>query len=71
MALAWGMNRGTSVIPKSQHAERIEENFASVNCKLEEEDFVTIEEVGKRYLKRFNNPSEGWGVPLFQELDDA
>ena len=65
------MDRGTSVIPKSQHAVRIEENFASKKCKLEEEDYVTIEKLGKKYLKRFNNPSEGWGVPLYQGLEDA
>ena len=71
VALAWGMGRGHSVIPKSQHADRIKENFASVNCKLEEEDYATIEELGKKYLKRFNNPSEGWGVSLFEGLEDS
>ena len=71
VALAWGMGRGTSVIPKSQHADRIEENFASTNCKLEEEDYITIEKLGEKYLRRFNNPSEGWDVPLYQGLDDA
>ena len=72
VALAWGMDRGTSVIPKSQHADRIKENFASTNCKLEEEDHIRIQQkLGKKYLKRFNNPSDGWGVPLYQGLDDA
>ena len=71
VALAWGMGRGTSVIPKSQHADRIKENFASVNCRLEKEDYIMIEKLGKKYLKRFNNPSESWGVPLYQGLDDA
>ena len=71
VALAWGMGRGTSVIPKSQHADRIKENFASVNCKLEEEDYITIGKLGRKYLKRFNNPSESWDVPLYQGLEDA
>ena len=71
VALAWGMSRDYSVIPKSQHADRIEENFESVKCKLEEEDYTTIERLGKEYSKRFNNPSDGWGVPLFQDLEDA
>ena len=71
VALAWGMGRGTSVIPKSQHADRIRENFASVNCRLEEEDYVTIGKLGRKYLKRFNNPSESWDVPLYQGLEDA
>ena len=71
VALAWGMDRGTSVIPKSQHADRIKENFGSANCKLEEQDYTTIKKLGKKYLKRFNNPSDGWGVPLYHGLEDA
>lgn len=71
VALAWGMGRGHSVIPKSQHADRIKENYASANCKLEEEDYITIEKLGKKYLKRFNNPSDGWGVSLFEGLEDS
>lgn len=71
VALAWGMGRGYSVIPKSQHADRIKENFGSANCKLEEEDYTTIAKLGKKYLKRFNNPSNGWGVPLYEGLEDA
>lgn len=71
VALAWGMGRGCSVIPKSQHADRIKENFGSAKCKLEEEDYTTIEKLGKKYTKRFNNPSEGWGVHLYQGLEDS
>ena len=71
VALAWGMGRDTSVIPKSQHADRIKENFGSAKCELEEEDFIIIEKLGKKYLKRFNNPSNDWGVPLYEGLDDA
>lgn len=71
VALAWGMHRGYSVIPKSQHADRIKENFGSAKCKLEEEDYTAIEMLGKKYLKRFNNPSKGWGVPLYKGLEDA
>ena len=69
VALKWGMGRGTSVIPKSSHTSRIKENFEALGCELEEEDYDTISEVGKKYLKRFNNPSEGWGVPLYEGLD--
>lgn len=69
VALAWGIARGTSVIPKSSKEEHIRENFASLNCELAKEDFAIIEKLGKKYLKRFNNPSNGWGVHLFQGLD--
>ena len=71
VALAWGMGRGYSVIPKSQHADRIKENFGSAKCNLEEDDYTTIEKLGKKYTKRFNNPSEGWGVHLYQGLEDS
>lgn len=72
VALAWGMGRGTSVIPKSQHEGRIRENReAGRVCKLQEGDVGVIEGVGRTYLRRMNNPSQGWGVELFEGLDDA
>ena len=71
VALSWGMGRGTSVIPKSAHVERIRENLESLECKLEEDDYQTIEEIGEKYVKRFNNPSNSWGVPLYEGLDGA
>ncbi|MCJ1379716.1 hypothetical protein MMC17_002818 [Xylographa soralifera] len=71
VALAWGMSRGTSVIPKSQHKERISENFGAMDCVMGYEGFRKIEDVGRKYLHRFNNPSKTWGVPLYEGLDDA
>ena len=71
VALSWGMARGYSVIPKSQHADRIRENFASTGCALEASDNDVIEKVGKQYLKRFNDPSKGLGLSLFEGLDDS
>ena len=71
VALAWGIGRGTSVIPKSANAKHIRENFASLDCKLTKRDFEIIDEISNTYVKRFNNPSRGWGVSLFEGLDDA
>jgi len=71
VALAWGMGRGTSVIPKSSHESRIVENLGSKECLLQGDDHVRIEKLGRKYLTRFNNPSSGWGVHLFEGLDDA
>jgi diketogulonate reductase-like aldo/keto reductase len=34
VALAWGISRGTSVIPKSSHPEYIRENYGSLECRL-------------------------------------
>lgn len=70
VALAWGMSRGTSVIPKSSHNERVKENFESVECRLHKKDLKRIAELySERY--RFNNPSKSWGVPLFEGLEDS
>lgn len=71
VVLAWGMHRGTSVIPKSSHADRIKENFATTDCQLQEADYEQITDLAKKYTKRFNNPSEGWDVPLYEGLEDA
>jgi alcohol dehydrogenase (NADP+) len=70
VVLAWGMARGVSVIPKSKHAKFIEENLAATTCTLEKDDFARITKLGDEPT-RFNNPSEGWGVHLFEGLDDA
>ena len=71
VALAWGMSRGTSVIPKSSHESRIVENFGSKECLLQSDDYMKIEKLGKKYVTRFNNPSSSWGVHLFEGLDDS
>jgi alcohol dehydrogenase (NADP+) len=70
VVLAWGMSRGVSVIPKSKHEEYIKENLGSVECVLEKDDIAQIKELGEK-PKRFNNPSKGWGVHLFEGLDDV
>lgn len=69
VALAWGIGRGTSIIPKSAQIEHLEENFSALKCVLQEEDFEPIDTIGRDYVKRYNNPSNGWGVDLFEGLD--
>lgn len=68
VVLAWGMNRGTSVIPKSKHPEYIKENIGATQCTLHPSDISQIDELGDRPV-RFNNPSKGWGVHLFDGLE--
>lgn len=67
-ALAWGMARGTAVIPKATSAEHIEEDFDAYKCDLKEKDFKALASLP---VKRFNNPSGSWGVELFRGLQDA
>ena len=67
--LAWGRQRGTSVIPKSVHAKYIEQNFGSLSVSFSDEEMAMIAEQDKK--ARFNDPSKGWGVELFEGLDDG
>lgn len=69
VALAWGIGRGTSVIPKSSRIEHLKEDFDTLKCELQEEDFQTIATLGRHYVKRYNNPSQSWGVNLFDGLE--
>lgn len=68
VALRWGIGRGVSVIPKSAHKERIEENWEALGCDLKEDDYEALEALP---VKRFNNPGDGWGVPLYGGLEDS
>ena len=73
--LAWGIQRGTVVIPKSVHRSRIEENWGAWNgggekrVTFDNEEMARIAEQDRR--ARFNNPSKDWGVELFEGLDDG
>ena len=70
VALQWGMTRGTSVIPKTSHKDRVYENLRSVECVLKKKDLEKIDALGKAHY-RFNNPAENWGVPLYEGLEDS
>jgi alcohol dehydrogenase (NADP+) len=70
VVLAWGMSRGTSVIPKSKHEGYIKENLGANECVLEEQDLQRVGDIGDEPV-RFNNPGKGWGVKLYEGLDDA
>jgi alcohol dehydrogenase (NADP+) len=70
VVLAWGLSRGTSVIPKSSHLDRITENFHSLECVLKSKDLKKIDKLRKEYY-RFNNPSGSWDVPLYEGLEDS
>ncbi|EXJ87426.1 hypothetical protein A1O3_04386 [Capronia epimyces CBS 606.96] len=67
--LGWGLQRGTIVIPKSVHEKYIFENLGGVNVTFAQDELEEIATQDKR--SRFNNPSKGWGVELFEGLDDG
>ena len=62
--LAWGIQRGTSVIPKSVTPSRIEQNFQQ--AVLDQEDMAIIHGLTKN-PKRLLDPSHIWGVDIFNE----
>lgn len=66
--LAWGLKRGTSVIPKSTNKAHIEQNLAADPARcIADADIQTL--AAALPVKRFNNPSKSWGVALFEGLD--
>ncbi|PVI06492.1 Aldo/keto reductase [Periconia macrospinosa] len=70
VVLAWGISRGTSVIPKSKHVDYIKENLGAQECALDKKSLERIDELGDKPV-RFNNPGGAWGVRLFEGLQDA
>lgn len=52
--LRWGVQRGTTVIPKSVKAERQVENFNIFDFEISEEDMKSVDALDKN--KRFNDP---------------
>lgn len=51
VCLRWGVQRGTTLVPKTSKAHRLYENLASQSFELDEEDLAAIEklDLGKRY----------------------
>lgn len=47
--LAWGVQRGTSVIPKSTNAGRIEQNIGAQNVTLTNDDMEAIQKMDRHY----------------------
>lgn len=55
--LRWNMERGIVAIPKSVHKNRMEENFAVWDFKLDDEDMADIARMdGQHSLADLNNP---------------
>lgn len=66
--LAWGIQRGTIVIPKSVHEKYIDENRRALEITFTDEELKEISQNDRKV--RFNNPGKEWGVDLFKGLDD-
>ena len=55
VVLKWGVQRGCSVIPKSENMGRIKENLALENLELSEDDIEAISGLEKGF--RMNDPA--------------
>ncbi len=62
--LAWGIQRGTAVIPKSVKAQRMEENFAAKDLRLNDHEMTKIKALDQHY--RLLN-GKIWGGPYSYE----
>ncbi|OJD32143.1 aldehyde reductase [Diplodia corticola] len=66
MALAWGVNCGRSVIPKSVIEWQIKQNLES-DFEIEDEDMHRIADMDIKV--RFNDPSEDYQWRLYSDLE--
>ena len=66
VALAWGIQSGQSVLPKSKTPSRIKDNLDG-DFKLEKEDLEKIASIDKKL--RFNDPSKNFGWDFFTDLE--
>ena len=66
MALAWGINSGRSVIPKSVIDWQIDQNLEA-DFEMEKEDLKRIESMDRK--ARFNDPSADYQYRLYSDLE--
>jgi len=66
VALAWGIAKGHSVIPKSKTESRIKSNLEG-DFALPKEDVEAIDKIDKKL--RFNDPSGRFGWDFYKDLD--
>lgn len=68
--LAWHINRGTTVIPKSTNAQRQKENLAAADIVLHDDDMKAIAKLDRHYRfitgKFFELPGNGY-VNIYDE----
>ncbi|CAN6463681.1 unnamed protein product [Victoria cruziana] len=63
LALRWGIQRKTVVIPKTSKIERLKENMEVFDFEISAEDMETIKKMDRKL--RTNQPAVFWGIDLF------
>ncbi|KAK1993763.1 aldo/keto reductase [Colletotrichum falcatum] len=66
--LAWGVQRGTVVIPKSTRESHIVANRAALDVVFSDDELRDVARQDRKH--RLSNPGRKWGVDLFADLDD-
>lgn len=66
VALAWGINKGHSVLVKSKTPSRIRDNYEA-DFELKPEDIKAIDGIDRKF--RFNDSSADFGYNFFTDLD--
>lgn len=66
VALAWGIQSGNSVLPKSKTPSRIQSNLEG-DFELEDADFEKLNGIDKKL--RFNDPSGSFGWNFYADLE--
>ena len=61
--MRWGVQRGTTIIPKTSKKERLAENFDLFNFYLTTEEMMSIDALNKD--KKFNDPGN-YAEPAFK-----
>ncbi|OMJ09525.1 Prostaglandin F synthase [Smittium culicis] len=51
--LSWSLHRGIIVIPKATSIKRLEDNFASLKIKLDDDDIIAIDSISNTNSSRF------------------
>ena len=72
LLLKWGLQRGTSVIPKAYTPSHIADNFAVAHIPdLSEADMTAISDIRKGQEKiRFINAKNHWGFDIYDPPAD-
>ena len=70
--LAWGLQRGTSVVAKSFSPSNTRSNIAQLrDFRLGQDDFNAIEALRDGDSEtRFNDPTKHWGFDIYNEHKD-
>lgn len=56
IVLRWGVQRGTAIVPKTSHRERLQENLALFDFELTPDELTSISALNRN--RRFNDPGD-------------